>query len=133
MKTLVRCAGSSLAAVAFEFASLSLLVSVLHVFYLAGALIAGAAGFVISFVLNRRWAFRATDGSALRQIVRHGIVVGGGIALGTALMWLMVSHLGLPYQLGWLGGGAVVFLMWTFPMQRFFTYATPAVARAVAG
>lgn len=132
MKTLFRCAGSSLAGVAIEFALLSLLVSGLHVFYLAAALIAGVAGFFMSFVLNRRWAFHARHGSAPRQLVRHAVVVGGGIALGLALMWILVSWLGLPYQLGWLGGGAVVFLTWTFPMQRWFTYRVPAPVRALA-
>jgi putative flippase GtrA len=122
LKSMVRCAGSSIAAVSLEFAILSLLVSALHLFYLAGALIAGAVGFFVSFLLNRRWAFRARHGSAPRQLLRHSVVVGGGIALGMLFMWLLISRLHLPYQVGWLGGGAMVFLVWTFPMQRFFTF-----------
>lgn len=132
MKTLVRCAGSSLAGVAAEFVLLSFLVSVLHLFYLVAATGAGVAGFVVSFVLNRRWAFDARHGSPWPQLVRHGVVVGGGLGIGLALMWLLVGGLGLPYQIGWLGGGALVFFAWTFPMQRFFTYRAPAPSRALA-
>jgi putative flippase GtrA len=130
LKTMVRCAGSSLAAVAVEFGLLSLLVSLFHIFYLAGALIAGVAGLVIAFVLNRRWAFADGSGAcAGRQLVKHVFVVAGGIALGMVLLWLGVSRLSLPYQLGWMASGTIVFFAWTFPMQRFFTFnVAPAVA-----
>lgn len=111
-----------------EFFLLTLLVSALHLHYIAAALFAGIAGFVVSFALNRFWAFDGRHGCPRRQLLRHGVVVGGGIALGTAVMWIAVSTLGLPYQVGWLGGGALVFLSWTYPMQRWFTYA-PAIAR----
>ena len=123
MKALLRCAGSSLAGVTLEFGLLSLLVTVLHLSYLAGTLMAGVAGFFVSFLLNRSWAFDGRRGSATRQICKHAAVVGGGLALGTLLMWLQVAHLGLPYQVGWLVGGSVVFFAWTFPMQRWFTFA----------
>lgn len=127
---MVRCAGSSLAAVAVEFGLLSALVSLFHIFYLAGALIAGAVGLVIAFVLNRRWAFADGRGAAAwRQLAKHVCVVAGGIALGTLLLWLGVSQLSLPYQVGWVASGTIVFFGWTFPMQRFFTFSVaPAVA-----
>lgn len=126
---MVRCAGSSLAAVAVEFGLLTALVSLFHVFYLAGAIIAGGVGLLIAFFLNRRWAFADGRGRHWRQLAKHVLVVGGGIALGTLLLWLGVRHLSLPYQLGWLASGTIVFFGWTFPMQRFFTYAVaPAIA-----
>jgi putative flippase GtrA len=123
MKSLVRCAGSSVAAVTIEFFLLLLLVSRLHVFYVAAAVMAGLTGLVVSFVINRRWAFEGRRGCPKRQLCKHGVVVGGGVALGTGLMWLLVTLLHFPYQVGWLGGGALVFMGWTYPMQRFFTYA----------
>jgi putative flippase GtrA len=127
MKSLVRCAGSSVAAVTIEFFLLLLLVSRLHMFYLVAALVAGLTGFVVSFIINRRWAFEGRRGCPKRQLFKHGVVVGGGLGLGTALMWLLVTRLHFPYQVGWLGGGALVFMGWTYPMQRFFTYAPAPV------
>lgn len=127
MKSLIRCAGSSLAGVTVEFGILSLLVSLLHVFYLAAALVAGLAGLVISFALNRNWAFDGRTGSRWSQLVRHTVVVAGGVGLGMLPMWLAVSVLGLPYQVGWALGGTVVFLSWTYPMQRWFTFRPATV------
>ena len=129
MKSLVRCAGSSLAAVAVEFGLLTAFVSLFHIFYLAGALLAGVAGLLLAFLLNRRWAFADGRDRALPQLAKHVLVVAGGIGLGTALLWLAVSRLELPYQLGWLASGTIVFFAWTFPMQRFFTFR-PATAAA---
>jgi putative flippase GtrA len=126
MRTLammVRCAGSSVAGVAVEFGLMTWLVSVLHVFYLVGALVSGGLYFVVSFVLNRYWAFRARDGCPWRQLAKHGLVQSGGMLIGTSLLWLLVQGLGLPYQLAWALGGATCFVVWTFPMQRRFTYA----------
>jgi len=131
LAALIRCAGSSLAAVAVEFALLNLLVSALHVYYLAGAALASTSYFVLNFLLNRRWAFRAGDAPALPQLLRHAVVAGGGMALGLALLWLMVGGAGLPLQLGWPAAGAVCFLLWTFPMNRWFTYRG-AIATAAA-
>ena len=128
MKSLVRCAGSSLAAVAVEFGLLTALVSLFHIFYLAGALIAGVVGLLLAFLLNRSWAFSDGRGGAWRQLAKHSVVVGGGIGLGALLLWVAVSHLSLPYQVGWLASGSIVFFVWTFPMQRFFTFrAVPAL------
>jgi putative flippase GtrA len=129
MKALVRCAGSSLAAVAVEFGLLSLLVSLFHVFYLAGALISGVVGLLLAFVLNRSWAFSDGRARAWCQLAKHIFVVVGGIALGMFLLWIAVRHLSLPYQLGWIASGSIVFFVWTFPMQRFFTFRVePAIA-----
>src|SRR5437868_6061957 len=122
LKSLLRCAGSSLAGVTVELGLMTLLVSVLHLFYLVGALLAGALYFSLSFLLNRHWAFRAARAPALPQLLRHGLVFGGGMLLGTPLLWLLVSGFGVPYQLAWLAVGGVSFLCWTFPMQRWFTY-----------
>ena len=82
MKSLFRCAGVSLAAVVVEFALLTVLVSAFHLYYLAGAIIAGAVGLLIAFKLNRSWAFSDGRGRAWRQLAEHTLVVVGGIGLG---------------------------------------------------
>jgi putative flippase GtrA len=128
LKTLFRCAGSSLGAVALEFALLTTLVSVFRVFYLVAALVSGAAGLLLAFLLNRRWVFTDGGDRALRQLGKHVVVVACGIAMGTALLWLGVTRFSLPYQLGWVVSGTIVFFAWTFPMQRFFAFrAAPSL------
>jgi putative flippase GtrA len=127
MKLLIRCAGSSLTTVLFEFVLLTVLVSQVHLRYLLAAPIVGVVGLFFCFLLNRRWAFGRCRASPWPQLLRHALVVGGGMALATALLWLQVDRLGLPYQLGWATGGAVTFFGWTFPMQRWFTFR-PAAA-----
>jgi putative flippase GtrA len=123
LPSLLRCAGSSLLAVAFELGLLILLVQVFHTYYLLAAVAAGALYAVLNFLVNRRWAFRSRHAAPWPQFARHLAVVGGGMALGTALLWLLVGRVGLPYPVGWGIGGSLCFLGWTFPMQRFFAYA----------
>ncbi len=120
--SLIRCAGSSLAAVVLEFGLLSLLVSVLHVFYLAGAALAGALHFGVNFLLNRHWVFRAAHRRAWPQLVRHGLVAGGGSLSCLTLLWAFVHGVHLPYQLGWAIAGTLAFLVWTYPLHQGYTY-----------
>ncbi|MCC6202523.1 MAG: GtrA family protein [Gammaproteobacteria bacterium] len=53
------------------------------------------AGMVNSFVLNRRWTFRA-QGAAAPQAVRFAIVNLGCLAAGSLLMYGLVDRGGLP-------------------------------------
>src|SRR5262249_54987480 len=91
--------------------------------------IAGAGYLIASFVLNRRWAFRAHRGRAVMQLARHGLVSGGGIVLCVPLLWVLVPGLRLPYQIAWAAAGGTAFCSCTFPMHRWFTSrAGPRVA-----
>src|SRR5690348_9614768 len=107
VKTMARCAGSSVAGVAVEFGVLTLLVEALHLYYLVGAVLAGLFYCTLSFLLNRYWAFRATHAPAWPQLARHGLVAGGGMLLGTPLLWLLVGRVGMPYQVAWATGGVL--------------------------
>jgi putative flippase GtrA len=124
---LLRCAGASLAGVAVELGVLAALVSLLHVFYLVGSLAAGIFYFFLNFFLNRCFVFSATRAPAGPQLLRHGFVAAGGMALGTPLLWFFVHAVRLPYPVGWALAGAIAFLGWTFPMHRRFTYRLPVL------
>jgi putative flippase GtrA len=100
-RSFVAAALSSLAAVAVEFALLTLLVSVLHLHYLASAALVTVAYVAINFTLNRRWAFRAGHAPAAGQLARHVGVTAVGLGNALMLMRLSVGDIGLPYQLGW--------------------------------
>jgi putative flippase GtrA len=122
LTALLRCAGSSALSVGVEFVVLTLLVSVLHVAYLVGSLLSGAAYFVLNFALNRSWAFRAGSARLWPQLFRHGLVGAGGTLLCTPLLWLLVDRAKMPYQPAWILACVIAFLAWTFPMHRWFTY-----------
>jgi putative flippase GtrA len=126
LPSLLRCAGSSLLGVVVELGLLILLVQVFHAYYLFAAVAAGALYAVLNFFVNRRWTFRTRHAAPWPQFARHAIVVGVGMALGSGLLWLLVGKLHLPYPAGWLIGGSLCFLGWTFPMQRFFAHALSA-------
>jgi putative flippase GtrA len=125
---ILRCATASLAGVAFEYGLLLLLVSTLHLHYLVGSVVAGAAYFAINFTVNRFWAFAAQRGRIGTQLGKHGAVTAVGMGVGNALLWLFVGKVGLPYQLGWLCAGPVSFLLWTFPMHRRYTFRAAPVS-----
>lgn len=120
--SLVRCAASSLAAVALEFILLTFFVSVLRMHYLVAAIASTAVYLLVTFLLNRRWAFSASGAPAGRQLARHLGVSGVGLGLALVQMRFFIHTVGLPYQLGWAAAGCVNFGAWTWPMSRFFTY-----------
>src|SRR5205814_5314554 len=107
--SLWRCAASSLLGVAVEMALLMLMVQVFHAYYLYASVAAGACYAVLNFFVNRRWAFRTRRAALWPQLARHGLVVGGGILLGTTLLWLLAGDLHLPYQAAWLMAGGLCF------------------------
>jgi putative flippase GtrA len=124
LPSLVRCASSSLIGVVVELGLVILLVQVFHAFYLFAAVAAGVFYAVLNFFINRRWAFRTRHAAPWPQFGRHVVVFGVGMAIGSALLWLLVGGLHVPYPAGWAIGGALCFLGWTFPMHRFFTHST---------
>lgn len=121
---LVRCAATSLAAVAVEFVLLTFFVSVLHMHYLTAAIVSTAVYLLVTFILNRRWAFamRGPRREAALQLARHLGVAGIGLGLALVQMRFFIHTIGMPYQLGWAAAGCVNFGAWTWPMSRFFTF-----------
>lgn len=118
----VRCAASSLAAVAIEFVLLTFFVSVLHMHYLVAAIASTGVYLAVNFLLNRRWAFSGHGGPAFKQFARHLGVAGVGLGLALVMMRFFIHTIGMPYQLGWAAAGCVNFGTWTWPMNRFFTF-----------
>jgi putative flippase GtrA len=80
-----------------------------------------AVGGVLSFLLSRVWAFDA-GGAWWPQIGRYAFVSaatalmnGGGVAL--------LSALEAPFVVAWLIARAVVFVTWSYPLQRDFVFS----------
>ena len=83
-------------------------------------LIGYASGGIISYLLNRRWAFRSERLHA-EAIWRFAVVAGCGFALTGAFTYLFHERLGIPYIIAAVMTSAVV-LCWNFAMNRTWTF-----------
>ncbi len=87
----------------------------------SGATVVGCCvGGLISFLLARVWAFDAR-GAWMPQVGRYAFVSGASAVLnggGVALLFLLDT----PFVVAWLITRAVVFVTWSYPLQRDFVF-----------
>lgn len=78
------------------------------------------------FWLHRMWTFKAQGEAAGRQAVRFAAMVGAGLLLSTAIVWLLAPLVGpLPAKLVAIGGTLVL----NFSISRWLVFAVrPEVA-----
>jgi putative flippase GtrA len=105
------------------------LVEFASVHYVVSALFAGAFGIVLNFGLNRFWAFRDTVAGGFGQFIRYAVVTGIGIGGGAGILYFLVDFLGIPYWIGWAIQNLSVFLVWTYPTNRYFIFPAAALSR----
>ncbi len=53
------------------------------------------AGFVVSFVLNRIWVFNS-KGRWWHDLIKYSVLAAVNLALGNAMIWLLVGPASLP-------------------------------------
>jgi putative flippase GtrA len=116
---------------AAEYFLYILLVELASVHYVASAVSAGVFGIVLNYFLNRFWAFRDTVPGGLGQFLRYAVVTGIGIAGGAAILYFFVDFFAIPYWIGWALQNLAVFLVWTYPTNRYFIF--PAAATSQGG
>jgi phosphatidylglycerophosphate synthase/putative flippase GtrA len=86
-----------------------------------GATIVGCiVGALVSFGLSRFWAFQA-GGAWLPQVGRYAFVSGSAAALNGGGVALLLT-LDAPFVIAWLITRVVVFVTWTYPLQRDFVF-----------
>lgn len=119
----LRVAGTQAVATLADFAVASALVYSLRgapaVATVAGCLV----GALVSFVLTRVCVFDS-HGAWLPQMARYSFVSAGTAALnggGVALL----SMLEAPFVLAWAITRAIIFVTWSYPLQRDFVFTTP--------
>ena len=89
------------------------------------------AGMLNSFWLNRSWAFRATDGGMLGQGVRFVLVNSVSLALGTAIVYVLVDRLRLPELAVWVPLAGLITVT-NYLGLRHWAFAKPAVPDVAA-
>jgi len=128
--TLLRAGVAGLAATAADLATLTVLVSVLHVDARLASLPALLVGGVANFVGNRYFAFRAKGGHVGKQAAGYTAVeivalTLNGLLYDTALRLLPGAR--AAYWLVRLATSHAVFLGWSYPLwRRVFAVRPPA-------
>ncbi len=104
-----------------DVATLAILVSGFHVDARAASVPALIAGGLANFVGNRHFAFRAREGSLVRQAVLYTLVEVFALAANALLYdavlrtWPQTTH---AYWLVRLATSHLVFLAWSYPLWR---------------
>jgi phosphatidylglycerophosphate synthase/putative flippase GtrA len=91
----------------------------------AATVLGCVAGALVSFTLSRAWAFEARGGSLWLGLNRYAVASAATAALnggGVALLLLV----NVPFVVSWLLARAVVFVGWSYPVQRDFVFVTGA-------
>jgi putative flippase GtrA len=134
MKTLVRNTITSLFTTALDFGVLLLLVEVFHVHYVLGTFCGTVAGATSNFLINRVWSFEATNksshGGAHWQLVRFLPVQAGSSGLQTLGVWGFTERAHLPYLGSKLVVAVLVYILWNYPMNRWFVFRRSSPSRA---
>ena len=83
------------------------------------------AGATISFTLNKLWVFGAAGtGSVAAELSRSAPILAGAFVLNTVLPSLGTGIAALPAIVAYLASQALVYLMWSFPLNRRWVFRT---------
>jgi putative flippase GtrA len=120
--SLGRSVMTSIFTTALDFGTMMGLVELFHVDYVIATFFGTIVGFLANFAINRHWAFEAHDGSIGWQFVRVLPVQAGSTGLQTVGVWIFDRFIGLRYWVAKIVVSALVYLLWNYPMNRFFVF-----------
>jgi len=119
-RTFARSVATSIFSTAVDFATLLGLTQVVD--YRIATAIGTIVGFLTNFTINRYWAFEASQGALHWQFVRVLPVQAGSTLWQTLGMWLAVGTIGLQLVFAKITVSALVYLVWNYPMNRYFVF-----------
>jgi putative flippase GtrA len=105
-----------------DFGLLMLLVEVGHVDYVLATFLGTLLGSTSNFLINRYWAFAATDGHAGGQAMRYFLSQCGSIGLHTGGVWVFTRFLGFRYFVAKVVVAILAYLVWNYPMNKYFVF-----------
>jgi putative flippase GtrA len=113
---------TSLFTTALDFGTLIGLTEEVGVNYVLATWIGTVVGSLSNFTINKLWAFYAHDVPAVPAMTRFVLVQIGASGLHTGGVWLLTRFAGLPYPTSKLVVAAVVYLVWNYPLNRYFVF-----------
>ena len=120
--SLGRSVMTSIFTTALDFGTMMGLVELFHVDYVLATFFGTIVGFLANFAINRHWAFEAHGGAIGWQFVRVLPVQAGSTGLQTVGVWIFDRFIGLRYWVAKIVVSALVYLLWNYPMNRFFVF-----------
>lgn len=113
---------TSLLTTALDFGTLIGLTELFGVEYVLSTWIGTVVGSLANFTINKQWAFSARGAPAIPALGRFVLVQLGASALHTAGVWLLTRFGRLPYPVSKLVVATAVYLVWNFPLNRWFVF-----------
>ena len=122
LATFSRSVLTSLLTTALDFGTLIGLTELGGVDYVVATWIGTVVGSLANFTINKLWAFYAREAPALPAATRFAVVQIGASFLHTAGVWLLTRFGRLPYPISKLVVAATVYLVWNYPLNRWFVF-----------
>jgi putative flippase GtrA len=124
LRTFARSNVTSLITTSLDFATLASLASGLGVNYVLATWLGTVVGSLANFLINKYWAFDARDTPGMAELPRFVLVQVAASAFHTGGVWLLTRHVGLHYLESKLITALAVYLLWNYPLNRFFVFRT---------
>jgi putative flippase GtrA len=107
---------------ALDFGVLSGLVELAHVNYVVATFCGTVVGAMSNFFINRHWSYEVGHLGAHWQLVRFLPVQAGSSGLQTFGVWAFTDLGHLQYLVSKAITAVAVYLVWNYPMNRFFVF-----------
>jgi putative flippase GtrA len=121
MSRFARSTLTSIFTTGLDFALLAVLVECFSVNYALATFLGTVLGASSNFLINRVWAFRASEGHPAGQAFRYFLTQLGSSALHTAGVWA-ATNAGVEYLVAKVAVASLAYLVWNYPMNRAFVF-----------
>lgn len=109
-------------ATATDFLVLVLLTEVFQLWYMFSGIMGALGGGIVSFIIERNWAFRKRSGNIYLQSLKYSAVWVTSILLNITGLFLLVEYFHIHYILSKVIVAVVVGMGFNFLTHRYFIF-----------
>jgi putative flippase GtrA len=109
-------------ATATDFLVLVLLTEVFQLWYMFSGIMGALSGGIVSFIIERNWAFRKRSGNIYLQSLKYSAVWVTSILLNITGLFLLVEYFHIHYILSKVIVAVVVGMGFNFLTHRYFIF-----------